>query len=148
MHELMVSLFNDTVALTPRVCPSVLDSLIFLSRLNSLWRNALFIVQPDTLLRWHRDLFRWVWWKKSKPALIPRILPGAISLLRQMAADNLTWGAERIRGELLQLNIHFSKRTIQKYIRQARSKLPPGQNWKTFLENHKDVIWVCDFLQV
>jgi hypothetical protein len=56
--------------------------LIFLSRLNSLWRNALFTVQPDTLLRWHRDLFRWVWWKKSKPALIPRIPPGAISLLR------------------------------------------------------------------
>ena len=122
--------------------------LIFLSRLNSLWRNALFIVQPDTLLRWHRDLFRWVWWKKSRPKPIPRIPRGAIALLRQMATDNLTWGAERIRGELLKLNIHLSKRTIQHYIRQTRSKLPPSQNWKTFLENHKDAIWSCDFLQI
>jgi transposase InsO family protein len=65
-----------------------------------------------------------------------------------MATDNLTWGAERIRGELLKLNIHLSKRTIQHYIRQARSTLPPSQSWKTFLDNHKDAIWVCDFLQV
>lgn len=132
----------------PRVTRGDRLILIVLARLNKLWRNTILIVQPDTLLRWHRDLFRLVWRYKSKLHPIPRIPPGSIALLKQMAVDNLTWGAERIRGELLKLNIHLSKRTIQRYIRLVRAKRPPSQNWKTFLNNHKDTIWACDFLQV
>src|SRR3989441_7288739 len=65
-----------------------------------------------------------------------------------MAANNRLWGAERIRGELLKLDIRVSKRTIQKYMKQIRPKRARGQNWKTFLRNHTAGMWACDFLQV
>ena len=65
-----------------------------------------------------------------------------------MAVNNRLWGAERIRGELLKLDIRVSKRTIQKYMRQARPKRAHGQTWKTFLRNHMAEVWACDFLQV
>jgi transposase InsO family protein len=64
-----------------------------------------------------------------------------------MALDNLLWGAERIRGELLKLGIRVSKRTIQKYMRLARGPRPWGQSWATFLKNHASQIWACDVLQ-
>jgi putative transposase len=65
-----------------------------------------------------------------------------------MAANNRLWGAERIRGELLKLNIRVSKRTIQKYMQPVRLKRPGGQNWATFLHNHAKDVWACDFLQL
>jgi hypothetical protein len=65
-----------------------------------------------------------------------------------MAANNRLWGAERLRGELLKLDIHLSKRTIQKYMKQVRPKRARGQTWKTFLRHHTAEIWACDFLQV
>ncbi len=65
-----------------------------------------------------------------------------------MAANNRLWGAERIRGELLKLDIRVSKRTIQKYMRHIRRKRPGGQSWKTFLRNHATEVWACDFLRV
>jgi len=65
-----------------------------------------------------------------------------------MAKNNRLWGAERIRGELLKLDIHVCKRTIQKYMRPVRIRGPRGQNWATFLRNHAQDVWACDFLQV
>lgn len=65
-----------------------------------------------------------------------------------MAAENRTWGAERIRGELLRVGLRVAKRTIQKYMRQARLPRPTGQTWRTFLHNHAADIWACDFLPV
>jgi len=65
-----------------------------------------------------------------------------------MAKNNRLWGAERIRGELLKLDIRVCKRTIQKYMRHARIMRPRGQNWATFLRNHAKDVWACDFLQV
>ncbi len=56
--------------------------------------------------------------------------------------------AERIQGELLKLGIKVAKRTIQKYMRQARKSPSPGQTWSTFLRNHSSDIWACDFLPV
>ena len=65
-----------------------------------------------------------------------------------MARDHRLWGAERIRGELLKLGIRVCKRTIQKYMKDARSPRQRGQNWATFLHNHTKDTWACDFLQV
>jgi transposase InsO family protein len=65
-----------------------------------------------------------------------------------MSRDKPLWGAERIRGELLKLGIRVSKRTIQKYLHQARPPRPTGQTWGTFLRNHAHETWACDFLQV
>ena len=65
-----------------------------------------------------------------------------------MARENSLWGAERIRGELMKLGIRVAKATIQKYIREARPHPAQGQNWSTFLKNHAQIVWACDFLPV
>jgi hypothetical protein len=101
------------------------------------WKQALFLVQPETLLRWHRELFRLFWKHKSQErSSNPRLSCETITLIQEMAADNRLWGAERIRGELLKLDIRVSKRTIQKYMKQVRPQRARGQTWKTFLRNH------------
>ena len=123
--------------------------LLLLARATPYWKQALLIVQPDTILRWHRELFRIIWRRKSKPkSQSPRIPAETIALIRQMAADNQTWGAERIRGELLKLGIQVSKRTIQKYMNRKHKPGSSGQTWSTFLHNHAPQIWACDFTQV
>jgi putative transposase len=109
----------------------------------------LLIVKPETLLHWHRQGFRLFWKIKSKPkSSNPKIAEETIALIKQMAAENRLWGAERIQGELLKLGIKVAKRTVQKYMRQARKSPSPGQGWGTFLNNHGKDIWVCDFLPV
>jgi putative transposase len=113
------------------------------------WKQALFIVQPDTLLRWHRELFRLYWKRRSKASSHkPKVAAEIIALIREMARENRLWGAERIRGELLKLGIRVCKRTIQKYMRNVRTPQPRGQKWATFVHNHAAQIWACDFLQV
>ena len=103
--------------------------LVLFSRFTNFWQQALHIVQPDTLLRWHRKLFRIYWRRKSKSnQQKPHINPGTITLIKQMAQDNRLWGAERIRGELLKLGIRVSKRTIQRYMpRNGKSRTNHGQ---------------------
>jgi transposase InsO family protein len=119
--------------------------LLFLSRFTRFWDSALHIIKPDTLLRWHRDLFKRYWRWKSKPKeRKPRIPRETIDLIKQMAVENLGWGAKRIVGELLKLGIVVHKRTVKKYMRQARKK-KPGQTWATFLRNHAKDIWACDY---
>ena len=123
--------------------------MVILARANSAWREALHLVQPDTLLRWHRDLFKIVWTRRSRPNAQPRRLALAtIDLIKEMARSNASWGAERIRGELLKLGLRVSKRTIQKYIRRVRPRGKPGQTWSTFVRNHASDTWACDFLQL
>ncbi len=105
--------------------------LVLLARMVRTWKQALFLVQPETLLRWHRELFRVFWKHKSKArSRKPRLSPETITLIKEMAANNRLWGAERIRGELLKLDIRVSKRTIQKYMKQFAQNEPvdrPGK---------------------
>jgi putative transposase len=111
--------------------------LLALARLTRRWRDALHVVSPETLLRWHRDLFKIVWRRKSLPRGQPkRLAPEVVTLIQAMAKDNVLWGAERIRGELLKLGIRVSKRTIQKYMRRVRPPVKRGQSWNTFVGNH------------
>lgn len=122
--------------------------LVGLARAARNWKQVLFVVQPDTLLGWHRQAFRWFWRKRSKPASSkPRVATETVTLIKSMALNNRLWGAERIRGELLKLGIRVSKRTIQKYMRSGRVQ-PSSQIWSTFLHNHASEIWACDFLPV
>ena len=123
--------------------------LVLLARVNRAWRDGLHLVQPDTLLRWHRDLFTLLWRRRSQAKNGPsRLRADVIDLIRTMARANALWGAERIRGELLKLGLRVSKRTIQKYMRSLRRRQPLGQTWNTFLRNHASDIWACDFLQL
>jgi putative transposase len=73
-----------------------------------------------------------------------------VALIQRLAAENRLWGAERIRGELLKLGIRVGKRTVQRHLRAARPPRPGGggQTWATFVRNHAESIWACDFLQV
>ena len=123
--------------------------LVLLARMVRTWKQALVIVKPETLLRWHRQGFKLFWKYKSRAAsLKPRLSQETISLIQEMASNNRLWGAERIRGELLKLGIRVCKRTIQKYMRHVRTPRQQGQTWATFLHNHVQNIWACDFLQV
>lgn len=123
--------------------------LLILARLCRRWRDALHIVNPETLLRWHRDLFKFLWRRRSRPRGQPmRLAPKVVTLIQAMAKDNTLWGAERIRGELLKLGFRVSKRTIQKYMRRVRPSGNRGQTWRTFIANHSGDIWACDFLQL
>jgi putative transposase len=123
--------------------------LVLLARMVRTWKQALFLVQPETILRWHRELFRVFWKRKSRAhSRKPRLSPETITLIKEMAAHNRLWGAERIRGELLKLDIRVCKRTIQKYMKLIRTTRPRGQTWRTFLRHHAAEIWACDFLQV
>jgi putative transposase len=112
------------------------------------WRRTVAIVQPQTLLRWHREVFRMFSHRRSQPGNVePRVSAETISLIREMATKSRLWGAERIRGELLKLGIKISKRTVQKYMRSVRKRRGGGQRWATFVRNHANDIWCCDFVQ-
>lgn len=133
----------------PKFTPRDRFVLVILASLVHNWKQVLLILQPDTLLGWHRQGFRLLWKFKSKAkSRKPRIEAETIALIKQMASENPFWGAERIRGELLKLEIKVAKRTIQKYMRQAKPARPPSQNWSTFLKNHGHEIWSCDYLPI
>ena len=87
----------------PQFRPSERVLLVALSAMFANWRQALVLVQPETMLRWHRDAFRrlWTWRSKPKSPRSPRLSKDMIALIRIMALDNRLWGAERIQGELL-----------------------------------------------
>lgn len=125
--------------------------LVLLARLTRGWKEALLIIQPDTVVKWQRQGFRLFWRRKSRATTRqPRIPEEVIALIQMMAVENRRWGAKRIRDELKKLGHRVSKRTVAKYMRQARKNLPPrssGQTWTTFIHNHAHDMWACDFLQ-
>ncbi len=116
------------------------------------WRQALVIVQPATLIRWHRHGFRLFWRWTSKPGRPP--IPADLQvLIRRMARDNPTWGEERIANELLlKLGLRVSPRTVRKYLptrldHEWHQRIP-SQRWLTFVRNHAKAIVACDFCVV
>src|SRR3954453_12021091 len=114
------------------------------------WRSALLIVRPATLISWHRNAFRLFWRWKSRPAGRPPVTAKVRDLIRRLAAENPTWGEQRIADELLlKLQIRLSPRTVAKYRKQRPG--PRGsrdQRWSTFLKNHAHAIVACDFFTV
>jgi putative transposase len=113
------------------------------------WRQALVLVQPATLIRWHRQGFRWFWRRTSRPGRPP--IPADLqALIRRMARDNPTWGEERIANELrLKLGLRVSPRTVRKYMLKRTDRGPgsrvQSQHWSTFVRNHAQAIVACDF---
>jgi putative transposase len=121
---------------------------ICLSRLWHDWRSALAIVKPETVLAWHRAGFRlfWTWKVRHGQPVRPVISREARELIRKMCRDNPTWGAPRIHGELLKLGIDVGESSVSKYM--VRSRKPPSQTWRTFLENHTQQLVSIDFFTV
>lgn len=118
-----------------------------LSRIWGNWRSALLIVQPDTVVRWHRQGFKIFWrWKSRGKRGRPSIELEIRKLIRRLSRENPLWGTPRIQSELALLGHIVADSTIDKY--RIRPKRPPSQTWRTFLDNHiKDIVAV-DFFTV
>src|SRR5690242_11566125 len=112
--------------------------LVLLSHFTKFWKPTLHIIQPDTLLRWHRNLFRNYWRRKSQGR--PRVGSETITLTRKIVKENKLWGAERRRGELLKLGIELSKRAVQKYMPKEMNEPASSQTWATFLKNQANEV--------
>jgi putative transposase len=109
---------------------------------------VLTIVQPDTLVRWHRHAVRLFWRWKSRPVGRPRIPQDLQQLIAEMAKANRTWGEERIAAELLlKLGLSISPRTVRRYMRRPPSAYPGPrtQAWSIFVRNHARDVLACDF---
>lgn len=123
----------------------------FWSLLYRLWSgclDALVIVQPDTVVRWHRKGFKlyWTWKSRRRRCGRPEISVEVKALIRRMSRENPMWGAPRVHGELLKLGIEIAQATVAKYM--ARQPKPPSQNWRTFLQNHAHCSVGVDFFVV
>jgi len=121
---------------------------VLLSRWWSEWHRPLRIVQPETVISWHRRMWRcwWRWKSRPKTSGRPRIPVEVIDLIRRISRENPTWGAPRIHGELLKLGYDVSEPTVSRYMLKHHGR--PTQNWKTFLRNHTSEIAAIDFLTV
>ena len=117
--------------------------LVWMTRLWPSLIGTAQVVQPETILRWHRAGFITFWrWKSRKRAGRPKIDRGLRDLIRRMSKENPQWGASRIHGELLMLGFAVAQSTVSKYM--VRGGRPPSQSWKTFLRNHAQAIAVID----
>src|SRR5467141_1506688 len=125
------------------------DRLVFagLYRLAPGVLDALKILKPQTVIRWHRSGFRAYWRWRSRPhGGRPKTPADIRQLIRDMSVANPLWGAPRIHGELLKLGIDVGQTTVAKYM--ARRRRPPSQGWQTFLRNHADGIASMDLFVV
>ena len=122
---------------------------VVVSRAWSGWRDALLIVQPDTVVRWHRRAFKLYWRRKSRAGRRgrPALDSDVTALILKMADANPLWGAPKIHGELLKLGIVVSERTVSGVLRRRKRK-PPSQTWRTFIKNRMPDIVGVDFLVV
>ena len=109
--------------------------------------KAVTIIQPATLVRWHRAGFRRYWrWKSRCLGGRPQIDADLRALIRRMSADNPLWGAPRIHGELLKLGFEVAQSSVAKYMTKRAG--PPAQGWSTFLRNHAPNIASMDLFVV
>ncbi len=156
MRELSTPIVGTTSQLIRRSIPlystvllTLIDRVIFvwLYRLRPSVLNAVTVVKPETVVRWHREGFRLYWrWKSRTRGGRPRIPSELRRLIRDMSLANALWGAPRIHGELLKLGIEVAQSTVAKYM--ARERRPPSPSWKTFLRNHAAGIAAMDPLVV
>jgi hypothetical protein len=112
------------------------------------WRDALFFVQPRTVIQWRRRRFRDYWRQLSRGHCRgrPTISPALRSLIRRMWQGNPTWGAPRIVGELRMLGIDIAKSTVEKY--RPKFRKPTSPSWRTFLKQHMRDTVAIDFFTV
>jgi transposase InsO family protein len=121
---------------------------VFLYRLVPSVLDAVTIVRPETVIRWHRAGFRafWRWKSRARRAGRPQVPIELRQLILQVSIANPLWGAPRIHGELLKLGIDVGQTSVAKYM--ARRRRPPSQGWRTFLLNHADGIAAIDLFVV
>jgi putative transposase len=110
------------------------------------WRTAPVFVEPDTVVRWHRDWLRRRWTRRSGHGGRPAINRQIRTPVREVATANPLWGAPHIHGELRKLGVEVSERTVSRMLNGRRR--PRSQTWRTFLTNHVDAVGSMDFFTV
>jgi putative transposase len=121
---------------------------VTLFRLWPRWKEVLVVVQPDTVVRWHRKGFRLYWRWISRPGQGRRRVPEEVRvLIRRFALEN-GWGARKVHAELGRLGFKVSLATVSRYLPKRPPDLGQQQRWLTFLRNHKDAITAMDFFVV
>jgi hypothetical protein len=132
-HQLTIALRHAPPRLRLRSSDRTL--LIGMTRLWPSLLGMAQVMQPETILRWHRAGFKMYWrWKSRNRVERPKIDRGLRDVIEGMSKENPLWGASRIHGELLMLGLEVAQSTVSKYM--MRPPKPPSQTWKTFLRNH------------
>ena len=124
--------------------------LVFLASMTGAWKQALFLVQPETILRWYRELLRVFWKHKSKVrSKKPRLSSETIAFIKGDGSKQPTLGSGAHSGRVTQAG--YSEKSNGPF-KSICGRFAPfrahGQTWKTFLRNHATEVWACDFLQV
>src|SRR5215472_6484703 len=121
---------------------------VLLSRVWRGWRGAVQIVQPATVVAWHRRLFAWQWrWRSTRSRLgRPPLAVEIRTLIQKMHRVNPLWGAPHIHGELQKLGIEIAETTVAKYL--GRRPASPSPTWRTFLRTHLSQCASMDFFTV
>jgi transposase InsO family protein len=144
-HQLNVALRRAPQRLRLRAGDRAL--MVWMTRMWPSLLGLTRVVQPATILRWHRCGFRayWRWKSRARPGR-PRVERDLRDLIRRMTEENPLWGAPRIHGELLKLGFKVAESTVSKYMMRRRG--PPSQTWRTFLRNHAEAIAAIDLCVV
>jgi transposase InsO family protein len=124
---------------------------VILQRLWPGWKRVLVLVQPETVVRWHRAGFKlhWTWLSRHRRrAGRKRVSCQLRDLIFRMVAENPTWGAPRIHGELKMLGYDVSESTVLRWMRKAPRNPEPAKRWAAFLSNHREAIAAMDFFTV
>src|SRR5579859_6192664 len=124
---------------------------VMLRRLWPGWKQALILIQPETVVRWHRAGFRlyWKWISRCRAHVGRKCVSRELrELIFRMVAENPTWGAPRIHGEMKMLGFDVSERTVSRWIRRAPRNPEQVKRWAAFLSNHREAIAAMDFFTV
>jgi putative transposase len=146
-HE--VAVLRRQVA-RPALQPSDRALLAGLARLLGRRRRGAFFVQPETLLRWHRDLVRRKWTNARRPGR-PSIPAGTVAIILRLARENPTWGYRRIQGELATMGVVLAPSCVWTILRRYGidpSPMGSGPTWSEFLSSQASSMLACDFFSV
>ena len=115
------------------------------------WKRVLVLVQPETVVRWHRAGFKlyWTWLSRHRTRVGRKCVTKELrELIFRMVAENPTWGAPRLHGELKMLDFDISERTVLRWMRKAPRSPEAAKRWAAFLSNHGEAIAAMDFFTV
>jgi transposase InsO family protein len=115
------------------------------------WKRTLILVHPETVVRWHQAGFKlyWTWLSRHRKRVGRKCVSRELrELIFRMVAENPTWGAPRIHGELKMLGFDISERTVLRRMRKAPRSPEPAKRWAAFLSNHREAIAAMDFFTV
>jgi len=124
---------------------------VVLRRLWAGWKEPLILVTPRTVVGWHRAGFRlyWKWLSRTGQRVgRKRVSKEIRALIFRMVAENPTWGAPRVHGELLKLGFDLSETSVSRWLRRVPRTPDPAKHWLTFLRNHREAIAAMDFFTV